>query len=63
MGHAVGPAAAGVLLAALGAQAVLIASGSLFLAVAYLALTSRIGEPEFGPLAVAAPAESLIGGG
>ena len=44
IGHAAGPALAGVLLALLGAQAVLVAAGALFVAVAYIALTSRLGE-------------------
>jgi MFS family permease len=44
IGHALGPALAGVLLALLGAQAVLIASGALFVAAAYIAMTSRLGE-------------------
>jgi MFS family permease len=44
IGHAAGPALAGVLLALFGAEAVLIASGGLFLAVAWVALTSRVGE-------------------
>lgn len=43
-GHAAGPAAAGVLLGLLGAPAVMIAAGAMFLVVAYLALTSRLGE-------------------
>jgi MFS family permease len=64
MGHAIGPALAGVLLAAVGAQAVLIACGGLFLVVAYLAMSSRVGQSEqleFAP--IVQPAESLIGGG
>lgn len=44
VGHAAGPATAGLLLAFFGASAVLIASGAMFIAVAYVALTSRIGE-------------------
>lgn len=44
IGHAMGPALAGVLLAVLGAQAVLVATGALFVAVASIALTSRLGE-------------------
>lgn len=43
-GQAAGPAAAGLMLGVLGAPAVMIATGALFLVVAYLALTSRLGE-------------------
>jgi MFS family permease len=64
IGHTLGPAIAGVLLWLAGAQAVLIASGGLFIAVAYLALTSRIGEAEeHDVVAVGSTVESLIGGG
>jgi MFS family permease len=44
LGHAVGPAAAGVILASLGASAVLISAGALFLVVAYVALVSRLSD-------------------
>jgi MFS family permease len=44
IGHAAGPAAAGVLLAVAGAEAVLIAAGSLFVAAACIVLASQIGE-------------------
>ncbi|MDP9237992.1 MAG: MFS transporter [Chloroflexota bacterium] len=64
IGHAIGPAMAGVLLATLGAQAVLLASGGLFIAAAYLALASRVGERERQELfVVGTQVESLIGGG
>lgn len=46
IGHGAGPALAGLLLALAGAGAVLLAAGGLFLVVAYIALTSRIGERE-----------------
>ena len=52
IGHAAGPAFAGLLLALVGAQAVLIASGVLFVAVAYIALTSRLGATETVAVAV-----------
>lgn len=45
IGHAAGPAAAGVLLALWGAESVLVAAGALFLIAAYLVAASRIGEP------------------
>jgi len=44
IGHAAGPASAGVLLGVLGAPAVMIAAGALFLFVAYVAIASRLGE-------------------
>jgi MFS family permease len=44
IGHAAGPAAAGVLLAVADARAVLVMTGVLFLGVAYVALASRLGE-------------------
>ncbi len=44
IGHAAGPALAGVLLAALGAHSVLITAGVLFLAVAVLASTQPLRE-------------------
>ncbi len=55
IGHAAGPALAGVLLAFFGAQAVLIASGGLFVVVAYLALTSPLGEPAAHAMAARPP--------
>jgi MFS family permease len=64
LGHAAGPAAAGLLLAAFGASAVLLAAGGLFLVVAYIALTSRLGEDEAAEMtpARAGVPTSLIGG-
>lgn len=56
IGHSAGPAAAGVLLATLGAEAVLIAAGGLFLAAAYIMLSSRLGERE----AKIVPADVLL---
>ena len=46
VGHAIGPAGAGVLLALWGAEAVLLAAGGLFLVAAYLVATSRLGESD-----------------
>jgi len=43
VGHAVGPAVAGVLLGLFGAGAVLMLAGGLYVVVAYVALTSRVG--------------------
>jgi MFS family permease len=63
-GHAVGPAAAGVLLGVFGAPAVMIVAGALFLCVAYIALTSRFGEGAAVEVA-AVPAvgpDSIVGG-
>ena len=65
IGHAAGPASAGVLLAVLGAEAVLVAAGSLFLIAAYIAATSRVGvRRAIEPLAVESHAsvESIVGG-
>ena len=67
LGHAAGPASAGVLLGVLGAPAVMIGAGALFLFVAYVAITSRLGETSSAELAhaVAAPAaqpDSIAGG-
>ena len=63
IGHALGPALAGLLLAAIGAQAVLIASGALFVAVAYLALTSRLDERAVDEVAIpVARPDPVIGG-
>jgi len=73
IGHAAGPAAAGLLLGMLGAPAVMIGAGALFLFVAYVAVTSRLGEMpavepvhavSAGPSAVAAAAQpdSIAGG-
>lgn len=64
IGHAVGPALAGLLLWLAGAQAVLVACGALFALVAYLALTSRLGEPEEAEAAplVGVLGESVAGG-
>jgi len=66
-GHAAGPALAGVLLAVLGARSVLVATGALFVAVAYIALTSRLGEKmhtEAAESGIAAKtrSESAVGG-
>lgn len=44
IGQTAGPASAGVALGVLGAPAVMIGAGALFLVVACLALTSRLGE-------------------
>ncbi len=66
IGHAVGPATAGILLATLGARSVLVFTGALFLLVAYVALASRLGEPiaaaspSLEPLAITP--EPAIGG-
>ncbi len=67
LGHAAGPASAGVLLGVLGAPAVMIGAGALFLFVAYIAITSRLGETAAAELAhaVTAPAaqpDSIAGG-
>lgn len=65
IGHAAGPAAAGILLAVLGAEAVLVAAGVLFLTAALIAVSSRIGEEESKLMLVDAPpkvAESAWGG-
>jgi len=53
IGHAAGPATAGVLLALLGAHAVLVVAGAMFLAVACIATTQRFleHEPAYAPLA------------
>ena len=63
VGHAAGPAAAGLMLGVSGASAVLLTAGTLFLFVAYIALTSRLGEgaAEITPARAGAPT-SLIGG-
>jgi DHA1 family tetracycline resistance protein-like MFS transporter len=65
IGHAAGPAAAGLLLALWGAESVLLAAGVLFLAAAYIVATSRVGEREnqlvaLDPLPIAA--EPIAGG-
>ena len=63
LGHAAGPAAAGVLLGVSGAPAVMIAAGMLFLFVAYIALTSRLGErAEAEIMAVPAHPDAAVGG-
>ncbi len=65
IGHAAGPASAGVLLALLGAEAVLIAAGSLFLMAAYISATSRVGvRHAIEPVGAEthAVAESIVGG-
>jgi MFS family permease len=59
IGHAAGPASAGLLLALFGASAVLIAAGAMFIGVAYIALTSRIGERELAPAAAPALAPEM----
>lgn len=63
IGHAAGPAAAGILLATLGAESVLVAAGALFLAAAFIAVSSSIGEddPWTSP-ADALVAEPAVGG-
>lgn len=64
LGYAVGPAAAGVLLAASGASSVLVFVGVLFVVVACIALTSRMGDSA-RTAAVGVPAgvsNTLIGG-
>lgn len=65
-GHAAGPALAGVLLAVLGARSVLIATGALFVGVAYIAFTSRLGDDmrahETATPIAASLTESAIGG-
>jgi hypothetical protein len=58
IGHGAGPALAGLLLALFGASAVLLAAGLMFIAVAYIALTSSIGEREHG--AAPAPATEIV---
>jgi MFS family permease len=58
IGHGAGPALAGLLLALFGASAVLLAAGIMFIAVAYIALTSSIGEREHG--AAPAPATEIV---
>lgn len=65
IGHALGPAAAGLLLALWGAESVLVAAGALFLVAAYLVAASRIGEPETRLVVVDAlpmTAEPIAGG-
>jgi DHA1 family tetracycline resistance protein-like MFS transporter len=63
LGHAVGPAAAGVILAVFGASAVLVGAGVLFLAVAYVALVSRLSDDARAVTeAVPAGSSTLIGG-
>ena len=65
IGHAAGPAAAGVLLATLGAESVLVAAGVLFLAAAAIVVSSRIGEGESNVVQLDVPstaAESAFGG-
>ncbi len=64
LGHAAGPAAAGILLGLFGAPAVMIAAGVLFLFVTYGALSSRLGE-HMDVEVVAVPAgrpDSVAGG-
>lgn len=64
LGHAVGPAAAGALLATSGASSVLVVAGALFVLVASIALASRLGDDARAE-AAAVPAgvsKSLIGG-
>lgn len=55
IGHSVGPASAGLLLALFGAPSVLVLTGALFITVAYIAMSSRMGE--------GAPAEIRVEGG
>ncbi len=63
LGHAVGPAAAGVGLAVVGAGAVLAGAGVLFLVVAYVALVSRLSDDTRAVIeAVPAGSTTLIGG-
>ena len=65
IGHAAGPAAAGILLAVLGAESVLIAAGALFVVAALIAVSSRIGEEGSNVVLADAPpkvAESAWGG-
>jgi MFS family permease len=63
LGHAAGPAAAGVILAAFGASAVLMSAGALFLVVAYVALASRLSDDTRAVIeSVPAGSATLIGG-
>lgn len=64
IGHALGPAMAGLLLALSGSQAVLIVTGGLFIAAGCLALASNLGEAtEEGVIGASArQAEPAIGG-
>ncbi len=64
IGHAAGPAAAGILLALVGAESVLIAAGALFLVAASIAVASRIGEEESTLILAEAPnvAKPVMGG-
>jgi MFS family permease len=65
IGHSAGPAAAGLLLALLGVQSVLLAAGALFFAATYIVLTSRLGEHDMSVVpagALPAAHESAIGG-
>ncbi|HYM14136.1 MAG TPA: MFS transporter [Dehalococcoidia bacterium] len=63
LGHAVGPAVAGIMLATLGASSVLLAAGGLFLFVACVALVSRVTHAAAAIIEVAAaPSVRLIGG-
>jgi predicted MFS family arabinose efflux permease len=63
IGHAAGPAAAGVLLGVSGAPAVMIAAGVLFLFVAYIATMSRLAErSELEMMAVPAHPDAAVGG-
>jgi hypothetical protein len=65
IGHSAGPAAAGLLLALLGVQSVLLAAGALFFAATYIVLTSRLGEHDMSVVpagALPAAHESAFGG-
>ncbi len=59
IGHAFGPAAAGVLLALAGASAVMTACGVALIAVSYTVLASRVGERR-ASAEVAAPASAVV---
>lgn len=65
IGHSAGPAAAGLLLALLGVQSVLLAAGALFFVATYIVLTSRLGEHDMSVVpagALPAAHESAFGG-
>ena len=66
IGHVVGPVSAGLLLAQFGPEAVLVAAGALFLAAAFIVVSSSIGEEEEARIvlveAMAIVAEPAVGG-
>ena len=55
IGHAAGPATAGVLLALLGAHAVLVVAGAMFLTVAFIATTQRFLEHDSAHASIGEP--------